>query len=53
MAGALDIFGIAAAILEDALFLQGIRDDIAALPADKAPANVYFELFSPNDWLVG
>lgn len=33
-------------------FLQAIRDDIAALPADHAPANVYYELFSPNDWLI-
>lgn len=33
-------------------FLQAIRDDIEALPADHAPANVYYELFSPNDWLI-
>lgn len=30
-------------------FLQSIRDDLAQLD----PANVYFELFSPNDWLIG
>ena len=30
-------------------FLQSIRDDLAELD----PANVYFELFSPNDWLIG
>ncbi|MCQ4608250.1 MULTISPECIES: globin domain-containing protein [Corynebacterium] len=30
-------------------FLQSIRDDLAELN----PANVYFELFSPNDWLIG
>lgn len=33
-------------------FLQSLRDELAALPADKAPANVFYELFSPNDWLV-
>ncbi|MDK8242407.1 hemin transporter [Corynebacterium sp. HMSC05C01] len=33
-------------------FLQSLRDDLAALPEDKAPANVFYELFSPNDWLV-
>lgn len=30
-------------------FLQSIRADLTAL----SPANVYFELFSPNDWLIG
>lgn len=34
-------------------FLQALRADIEALPADKSPKGVYFELFSPNDWLVG
>lgn len=34
-------------------FLQNIREQIAALPAEKAPATLRFELFSPNDWLIG
>ncbi len=34
-------------------FLQAIRRDLAALPVDKAPKSVRFELFSPNDWLLG
>ncbi|MCX7543110.1 globin domain-containing protein [Corynebacterium sp. P5848] len=33
-------------------FLQALRDQIAALPADRAPKAVHFELFSPNDWLI-
>ena len=33
-------------------FLQAVRADLDALPADKAPAGVHYELFSPNDWLV-
>ncbi|CAM4217340.1 MULTISPECIES: globin domain-containing protein [Corynebacterium] len=47
-----DLAGADVYLCGGAGFLQGIRDDIAALPADKAPANVYFELFSPNDWLI-
>ena len=47
-----DLAGADVYLCGGANFLQGIRDAIAALPADKAPANVYFELFSPNDWLV-
>ena len=47
-----DLAGADVYLCGGANFLQGIRDDIAALPADKAPANVYFELFSPNDWLI-
>ncbi|GAB3700174.1 globin domain-containing protein [Corynebacterium nasicanis] len=34
-------------------FLQAIRRDLQALPAEKAPKSVHFELFSPNDWLLG
>lgn len=34
-------------------FLQAVRDDLAKLPDDKAPKSVRFELFSPNDWLLG
>lgn len=34
------------------VFLQVIRDAIEELPAEKAPASVHFELFSPNDWLI-
>ncbi|AJE34088.1 hypothetical protein B842_11205 [Corynebacterium humireducens NBRC 106098 = DSM 45392] len=34
-------------------FLQAIRRDLAALPSDKAPKSVHYELFSPNDWLLG
>ena len=33
-------------------FLKAIRSDIDALPPEKAPKAVHFELFSPNDWLV-
>ncbi|PRQ11531.1 hemin transporter [Corynebacterium sp. 13CS0277] len=33
-------------------FLQNVREQIAALPADAQPAAVYYELFSPNDWLI-
>ena len=33
-------------------FLQALRADLAALPAEKAPADVHYELFNPNDWLV-
>ena len=33
-------------------FLQSVRDQIDAIPADQAPADVHFELFSPNDWLI-
>ena len=47
-----DLAGADVYLCGGAGFLQGIRDDIAALPADKAPANVYFELFSPNVWLI-
>ena len=32
--------------------VRAAQRDLAQLPADKAPANVYYELFSPNDWLV-
>ena len=34
-------------------FLQAIRGDLEALPEDSAPKSVHFELFSPNDWLLG
>lgn len=34
-------------------FLQAIRRDLQELPSDKAPKSVHFELFSPNDWLLG
>ena len=46
---------VAAGLMLAAAVVAGLpiaRDAIAALPADKAPANVYFELFSPNDWLI-
>lgn len=33
-------------------FLQEMRADIEALPAEAAPDGVYFEQFSPNDWLI-
>ncbi|MDN6439248.1 MAG: FAD-binding oxidoreductase [Corynebacterium nuruki] len=33
-------------------FLQDVRAQLAALPA-VAPASVNYELFSPNDWLLG
>ncbi|APT85489.1 globin domain-containing protein [Corynebacterium aquilae] len=33
-------------------FLQNMREQIAALPADQQPATVSYELFSPNDWLI-
>jgi nitric oxide dioxygenase len=33
-------------------FLQDVRAQLAALPA-AAPASVNYELFSPNDWLLG
>jgi len=34
-------------------FLQAVRSDLQALPQDKAPKSVHYELFSPNDWLLG
>lgn len=34
-------------------FLQAIRDDLAKVPAEQAPRTVRYELFSPNDWLLG
>jgi len=34
-------------------FLQAIRRDLESLPAEKAPKSVRYELFSPNDWLLG
>ncbi|AGP30055.1 globin domain-containing protein [Corynebacterium terpenotabidum] len=33
-------------------FLQDIRDQLAAAP-DLAPVEVHYEMFSPNDWLLG
>ena len=33
--------------------LDAYRRDLAALPSDKAPKSVHYELFSPNDWLLG
>lgn len=43
-----DVAGADVYLCGGANFLQAIREDLA----DKAPANVYCELFSPNDWLV-
>ena len=43
-----DIAGADVYLCGGANFLQAIRDNLAA----KSPANVYFELFSPNDWLI-
>lgn len=34
-------------------FLQAVRADLGTLTADQAPAAVHYELFSPNDWLIG
>lgn len=50
--GELDVAGADVYLCGGTGFLQSLRDDLAQLPADKAPANVYYELFSPNDWLV-
>lgn len=33
-------------------FLQNVREQIDALPAEQAPHSVHFELLSPNDWLI-
>lgn len=33
-------------------FLQNVREQIANLPREAQPAAVYYELFSPNDWLI-
>ena len=50
--GELDVAGADVYLCGGTGFLQSLRDDLAQLPADKAPANVFYELFSPNDWLV-
>ena len=50
--GELDVAGADVYLCGGTGFLQSLRDNLAQLPADKAPANVYYELFSPNDWLV-
>lgn len=50
--GQLDIKGADVYLCGGTGFLQALRDDIAQLPAGQAPDNVYYELFSPNDWLV-
>lgn len=50
--GELDLAGADVYLCGGTGFLQALRDDLAQLPAEKAPANVYYELFSPNDWLV-
>ena len=50
--GELDVAGADVYLCGGTGFLQALRDDLAQLPAEKAPANVYYELFSPNDWLV-
>ncbi|KGM18608.1 globin domain-containing protein [Corynebacterium auriscanis] len=34
-------------------FLQNVREQLEAGAADLAPAAIHFELFSPNDWLIG
>ncbi|MGO1950275.1 MAG: hemin transporter, partial [Mycobacteriaceae bacterium] len=33
-------------------FLQDVRSQLAELPSLQ-PTGVHFELFSPNDWLLG
>lgn len=43
-----DVDGADVYLCGGANFLQAIREDLA----EKSPANVYFELFSPNDWLI-
>lgn len=43
-----DVDGADVYLCGGANFLQAIREDLA----EKLPANVYFELFSPNDWLI-
>lgn len=48
----LNVAGADVYICGGTAFLQAIRDELAALPEDKAPRNVYFELFHPNDWLI-
>ena len=50
--GELDLAGADVYLCGGTGFLQALRDDLAQLPAEKAPANVYYELFSPNDWLL-
>ena len=50
--GALDLAGADVYLCGGTGFLQSLREDLKQLPAEKAPANVYYELFSPNDWLV-
>ena len=50
--GALDLAGADVYLCGGTGFLQALREDLKQLPAEKAPANVYYELFSPNDWLV-
>ena len=49
---ALDVAGADVYLCGGTGFLQSLREDLKQLPAEKAPANVYYELFSPNDWLV-
>lgn len=34
------------------VFLQSVRGALLELPQDQAPAEIRYELFSPNDWLV-
>ncbi|WIM67361.1 globin domain-containing protein [Corynebacterium breve] len=49
---AADLAGADVYLCGGTAFLQSIRDSIAELSDDAAPHNVYYELFSPNDWLI-
>ncbi|MHA2789850.1 globin domain-containing protein [Corynebacterium sp. S7] len=49
---ALDVAGSDVYLCGGNEFLQAIRAGLENLPAEKAPKAVYYELFSPNDWLI-
>lgn len=49
----LDLTGADVYLCGGNTFLQSVRADLAKLSVDKAPKSVRFELFSPNDWLLG
>ncbi|GAB3945849.1 globin domain-containing protein [Corynebacterium tapiri] len=49
----LDLAGAHVYLCGGTNFLQGLRAQLEALPEGKRPAEVSYEMFSPNDWLLG
>ncbi|HZK31319.1 MAG TPA: globin domain-containing protein [Corynebacterium sp.] len=47
-----DVAGADVYICGGSAFLKSVREDLESLPGEQAPAQIRYELFSPNDWLV-